>query len=384
MNSLYTVTSLNKFRNNRFIYWLLLVFVIGGVISLPFIKTTISTKATGFTRPINERTDIRSVITGIVDQVFYKEGDTVTEGATIAILKNENSPVEIISNNYETTQRSKFIHDLKLLTESPEAIAAEKLQSPYYRQQYNRYMYQLADQQASLKKVQQELAMNRRLLEDKVIARKEMFDKEVEGEKLQAAYEAFRKDQLSIWQQELDRYQAELSQLAATRSKIHIDNKNYEIKASVTGIVQGINRLYAGNVIQAGEAIASISPESHLIAECYVNTRDIGLLRIGQPVKFQIDAFDYNYFGILTGRISGIDNDFTMVDKQPVFVVRCSFDTQQLHLKNGFTGQLKKGLSLQARFVVAERTLWQLLFDKIDDWLNPSASTDFKNTAVKN
>jgi hypothetical protein len=23
--------------------------------------------------------------------------------------------------------------------------------------------------------------------------------------------------------------------------------------------------------------------------------------------------------------------------------------------------------------VVAERTLWQLLFDKVDDWLNPTA-----------
>ena len=46
-------------------------------------------------------------------------------------------------------------------------------------------------------------------------------------------------------------------------------------------------------------------------------------------------------------------------------------DSQQLHLKNGFKGNLKKGMTLQARFVVARRSLWELLFDKVDDWVNP-------------
>lgn len=169
------------------------------------------------------------------------------------------------------------------------------------------------------------------------------------------------------------KYQAELSQLSAARSKISVNKKNFEIKAPVSGVIQGINSLYEGSMVQAGQTIATISPESNLVAECYVSTRDVGLLKIGQEARFQIDAFDYNYFGILTGKIISIDNDFSVVDNTPAFKVRCSFDDTQLHLKNGFTGKLKKGLSLQARFVVAERTLWQLLFDKIDDWLNPAA-----------
>jgi len=28
-------------------------------------------------------------------------------------------------------------------------------------------------------------------------------------------------------------------------------------------------------------------------------------------------------------------------------------------------------MSLQARFIVTERTLWQLIYDNVDDWLNP-------------
>ena len=34
-------------------------------------------------------------------------------------------------------------------------------------------------------------------------------------------------------------------------------------------------------------------------------------------------------------------------------------------------GKLKKGMTLQAYFNVARRSLYQLLYDKIDNWLNP-------------
>jgi HlyD family secretion protein len=30
-------------------------------------------------------------------------------------------------------------------------------------------------------------------------------------------------------------------------------------------------------------------------------------------------------------------------------------------------------MTLRARFIVAERSLWQLLYDKVDDWMNPAA-----------
>ena len=138
-------------------------------------------------------------------------------------------------------------------------------------------------------------------------------------------------------------------------------------------MVQNINTRYAGGFLSAGESLCIISPQSNLIGECYVGSRDVGLLKTGQQGRFQIDAFDYNYFGILTGKIISIDNDFSMVENKPVFKVRCGFDSTQLLLKNGYKGELKKGLGFQARFVVAERTLWQLLFDKVDDWLNPTA-----------
>jgi HlyD family secretion protein len=155
--------------------------------------------------------------------------------------------------------------------------------------------------------------------------------------------------------------------------QIDTDRMNYSLVAPVDGVIQGMNHIYEGSVLQQGETIGVISPESTMIAECFVPPRDVGLLKRGQETWFQIDAFDYNYFGALKGEILSIEDDYNLVDNQPVFKVRCGFDSSRVALRNGFTGELKKGLTLQARFIVAERTLWQLLFDKLDDWLNPAA-----------
>ncbi|MCH5717386.1 HlyD family secretion protein [Niabella hibiscisoli] len=202
------------------IYLTILVMVIGALISLPFISTTISTRANGITRPITERSEIRPVVSDIVEKLFYEEGQLVEAGAVIVSIKDEVSPVQAVSNNYDINQRRQFIHDLKILTASSGNVAFSSLSSALYKQQLNRFKYQLADQQASIKKVQHELDMNNSLLNDKVIAPKEAFDKQVESEKLQAAYEAFTRNQIAQWQQELANYEAELLQLNATGNKI--------------------------------------------------------------------------------------------------------------------------------------------------------------------
>jgi|GEM_PF-3871379 hypothetical protein len=108
-----------------------------------------------------------------------------------------------------------------------------------------------------------------------------------------------------------------------------------------------------------------------IIGECYVTSKDIGLIKIEQPVKFQVDAYNYNYFGAGTGKIYFIDDDYFLSDKTPVYRVRFQMNEKKLKLSSGFSGELKKGMGLQARFKICNRTLWQLLYEKIDDWINP-------------
>jgi hypothetical protein len=110
----------------------------------------------------------------------------------------------------------------------------------------------------------------------------------------------------------------------------------------------------------------------NLIVECYVSPSELGFLRLNDVVKFQIDAFPYNQWGVASGRILHINYDLTMVKNTPMFKVICSLNETSLFLSKSIYGNLQKGMTLAARFSLAKRTLFQLLFDEIGDRHQPS------------
>ncbi len=361
--------------SSSLLYLFLLSGILAAIASLPFIYLDISVKTMGITRPSNERTEVKSVVTGLIDTLYYREGDKVAQHAVILRIKDLTTPGKQALNHFEIAQRESFIHDLLLLTESDSVspVVIKELYAALYREQANRYLFHKADQEASLKKAAKELELNSRLAAEKVISPKEFFDVQVNWDKIFNTYQAFTREQQSNWQHDLARYRLELSQYRQQGQVVRAEAGYYVIRAPVAGILQGFHTRYAGGLLQANEPICSISPEETLVGECMVPTKDIGLLQKGQKGYYRLEAFNYHYFGMLTGKILSIDNDFTPVDNKPCFKVRCSFDSSQLSLKNGFTGKLKKGLGFQASFLVARRTAWQLLFDKLDNWLNPNA-----------
>jgi HlyD family secretion protein len=352
------------------IYLIVVALLFSIIFFLFFAKSSVSIVCSGLVRPITEISTVRPSISGDIHSVLVSEGGKVEKGGLIAIIRDANSNEYAYLNNLEYSTVKGYVDDLKQLMSNTEA---PNLKTSLFKEQFEKCRSVIKESEINISKVFRELEINRILYTDKVISEKELFDKEVEYKRLLSVHEVIKREQAAIWQSDFQKYQLQLGQLGLQKNRNEIDRQRHFIYAPISGIVHNIQSWYSGNYISTGEVFCTISPETSLIAECFVNTRDVGLLRIGQTARFQIDAFDYNYFGIITGKIISIDNDFTIIENKPVFKVRCSFDSTQLHLKNGYKGELKKGLSFQARFIVAERTLWQLLFDKIDDWLNPTA-----------
>ena len=93
-----------------------------------------------------------------------------------------------------------------------------------------------------------------------------------------------------------------------------------------------------------------------------------------QEVSFRFDAFNYREWGMIRGKVTGISNDIVTMNNQPVFKVRCELQKCLLTLKNGYQGKIKKGMTITGQFYLTQRTLAQLLFDKVDNWMNPKLS----------
>ena len=109
------------------------------------------------------------------------------------------------------------------------------------------------------------------------------------------------------------------------------------------------------------------------MAECYVSPADIGLLKDNHSVKFQIDAFDHNRWGTATGHIVRINQDISNINDLPMFKVMCSINETDLFLNKTINGSLQKGMTLRALFFIDNRSLFQLLFDELEDWYDQSS-----------
>jgi HlyD family secretion protein len=149
----------------------------------------------------------------------------------------------------------------------------------------------------------------------------------------------------------------------------------FVIIAPVSGTLLNIKQQETGSFVTAGTVLAQISPNTELLVECYVSPADIGLIKEQDTAKYQIDAYDYSQWGLASGKVIEIGKDIEFLEDQSVFKVRCSLDQKYLLLKNGFRGNLKKGMTLNANFKLSRRTLFELLYDKMNDWLNPAINS---------
>src|SRR3546814_259208 len=174
------------------------------------------------------------------------------------------------------------------------------------------------------------------------------------------------------WQQDLDRLKTTLSELDSKERRLGEEKEIYTIRAPAGGSLQLVEGLYPGAFLNQGEEVARFSPDSGLYAKIWISPARIGLIREGMRVRLHVDAFNYQQWGIITGNVVRISEDVTPArDGAPFFEIMCSLDKRALVLENGYKGELRKGMSVRARLLVAERTLFQLFYDSIENWLNP-------------
>jgi HlyD family secretion protein len=153
--------------------------------------------------------------------------------------------------------------------------------------------------------------------------------------------------------------------------KLRLEQKQYVIIAPISGTIANYKGYAAGTFINNTHVIAEISPDQKLVVECLVATQDIGLVHATQRVRFQMDAYNYNYWGLVEGEVVDIDQHVSQQNDQLFVKVRCRLNRMHLKLKNGYQAGIRKGMTLSAHFIVTRRSLYQLLFDHIDAWLNP-------------
>lgn len=359
--------------SSKIIYgiFILSVLVIGA--SLPFIFMDIYSSASGILKSEKERNQISSLYSGKIIFNSIKENKYVYKGDTLLIIDNTvaNEKSTLIINQLE--EAKIFIVDLNYLVNF-KSLKYDHLSSFLYQKQYSQYTQKLLGLQTHCTKSRRDFDREEKLYKKGVIAKVALENSKYQLDLDLNGLNQYKEQQRNQWQSELTKLNNKYKELKSTLSQLKIDKDNHIITSSLNGTLQNVKGFEIGNYIISGTNIAEISPDTDLIAECYISPSDIGLLKINNEVKFQIDAFNYNQWGMATGKIIDINKDISIINNRPMFKVICDLNQKQLKLKNGFKGNLRKGMTLNARFFIINRSIYDLLYDKVDDWFNPGKS----------
>ncbi len=358
----------------RVIYFVTVCFLVTLLALLPMIKLDVGIRSQGIIRPMVDIVPIQSPVSGHIRSLNVTENSSIKRGELFARIEAPELNEQIRFNKRRRQQIGGFLSDLTALlqTDSTESNSNNFIQSTRYRQSYLAYKQQLSN---SKQRINRLLSVYRReqVLHDRnAVSTVSLDEARFAWQDAVGQYRLLVEQQKNRWKQDLVTFQNERDELESEYERLRQERRRYDIRSPVSGTVQNIAGIYDSSFVYHNQVLGEISPDTNLIAEVYIDPRNIGLLEEGMPVRMQIDAYNYNHWGVATGRIVSISRDIRLNGDQPHFRIQCSIDQTYLELSTGVRGELKKGMTLQARFIMARRSLLQLLYDKMDDWINPN------------
>ena len=367
-------------RQSNVIYLIVVLSLIVFVLLLPCLYIDVSIKSPGIIRAITEVTTLKSTSAGLVKAVFVNDNAVVNDGQLLIDIQSPVLEERIRYLQNKVAEANSFLKDLQQLIHCHSSdtkpihddVPSWSPATSLYYQSLADYHKKKEERQTRFIKVKRDHDRNQKLFDQRVISQVEYEGFKFELDKAIGDLDLLKESQLTTWQLERRNFEKEAADYQAQLIQTQQEKENLKIKAPVKGTLQNLAGIYPGSSVYVNQSLAEISPDADLRAEIYVSPADIGLLHEGMEVRMQINAFNYNQWGLLTGKISEIPNDIQLIKDHPIFEVRCTLDQDYLKLKNGYQGSFKKGMTLQARFVITKRSLWQLLYDKVDDWVNPN------------
>lgn len=150
--------------------------------------------------------------------------------------------------------------------------------------------------------------------------------------------------------------------LAQAKNKL----KQRFLYAPVSGVISTLNVHNTGEVVQPGQTIAEMTPnQAPLVLEVSLPNREAGFVKIGMPVQVKFDAFPYQNYGVIPGKVVSISpNAKTDERLGVVYRVEVSIDRDSVKANNQ-TWKLKAGQTATAEIVIRQRSVADILLDPL-------------------
>lgn len=366
--------------------------------------------------PKGEIYKVQPIAQAEVSRVLVRKGEKVRAGQRLAELDDrlaaneiEGLKESIQADQLQLLQTKGLIAQTQLEVQTRQAISTAQAKSQVaaiaeVETDTNTYRQLLTDLEAEIKAYQGRLDRLQPLVNEGAIAKDHLFEVEQtlrqrqqtviqnEGnlQKLSASTAQLQaklaqtkaegqQSQLEA-QQKLQQLNIQVSQLQskitatenllkAAKTKLH----NTVIYAPVSGVVTDLKVHNIGEVTKPGETFAEIMPNgASLVLSAFLPNQEAGFVKEGMPVKMKFNAFPYQRYGTISGKVLFISPDAT-IDEQLGAGYRIEVALDQSAIDGNHT-LLKAGQTATAEVITRQRRIIDILFEPLKQMQKGSIS----------
>jgi adhesin transport system membrane fusion protein len=278
---------------------------------------------------------------GIVGDILVQEGAIVQQGQSLMRIDDTKFASEfgeirerraamaarVARLDAEARGRDTVTFPDQLDQVVPAAVATEnsvfKMRSQKLAQDVDVLNQQVTRLTGTLKLLDRELVLTRKLYEQKIVPEIEMLrlDRqatEMRGQlaesqsKMTNTVTSFR----SQADEDLAKSKGDLAVLDENIKSAQDRVRRTDLKAPVYGIVNKLNVTTIGAVVQPGANVMDIVPlDDSLLVESRIRPQDIAFIRPNQDAVVKLSAYDSSVYGSLKGKVERISAD-TIVDEK--------------------------------------------------------------------
>lgn len=397
-------------RWNRYIIWTLVSVAGFGIVWAMLAQVDETVSATGKLEPLGTTLDIKAPLGGVIKKILVKDGELVEEGQTLIELDTTaaQARLDALLDVKERTQVDLLLSQSQLGVGIDESSLNpnQKLRLSALKQEFNSRILaaenavkqaqaQLISGKKQLAAKQKALVIREKILSDitplvelGAMARsqylKELQEVELLRGEVQSLSAGIQRSEAGVqeaknklentkslslidFSTKVEETQKQISQLTNQISEAKVTLRYQALVAPKEGVVFDLQAASPGYVVNSERPILKIVPTDNLVARVFVPNKDIGFLKPSQKVKVRVDAFPYNEFGELDGKIKSIGSDVLEPDEQFNFYrfpVTVDLISKGLEYK-GRMLPLVSGMSVSANIVLRQRPVIAIFTQQI-------------------
>lgn len=311
---------------SRYVVYMVALVLMSSFFWAAYFELDEVTVANGKVIPASRGQVVQVLETGILRDMRVAEGQAVRRGDVLVVL--DDTRAGPLYRESSEKWRSLLAQEGRLRAEAygqslvfPEEVMEDAALVKRETQAYESRKQALEDQLVALQKTRtaltREIALIEPLVRQGVMSEVELLRLRREDAGVERQIAELRANYLTSASAELVRVDSELKQVSELRTGHREAFDRTTVLSPADGVVKDINFHTIGAVINSGDVIMEIVPvDDEMLVEAFMAPSEVAYVKVGQPARVKLSAYDSRRYGELDGVVTLISPDILIEDQK--------------------------------------------------------------------